>query len=72
MTKYIKTILSVAIHHPVLHPIFGEGVTKVSIEDEAGGFFLRIKQEEMEIRMDMEELEEVVKAARVLIKQERK
>ena len=71
MTQYLTTPISVAVHLKAHSPIFGDQVTTVTVDDEAGGPFLVIKQSTdsgmAELRMDMEELEAVVVAARSLI-----
>ena len=72
--KYKTTILQVAIHREESNPIFGEGNTYVSVDDEAGGPFLTIQQTEdvMEngkVRMDYEEFMAVAEAAKMLMHQ---
>ncbi len=71
MSEYIETPISVAVHLKTHNPVFGEQVTTVIVDDEAGGPFLVLKQSKdtglQELRMDMEELEAVVIAARKLI-----
>lgn len=68
------TILSVSVHRDTENPIFGEGATHVSIEDEAGGGFITLKQSndsaEMGLlRLDLDELDAIQAAARMLIDQ---
>jgi hypothetical protein len=60
------TCLSVAIHQDD-QAIFGEGVITVTLEDEAAGAFLILSDGENKIRIDIDELEAVVIAARNLI-----
>ena len=73
--KYQSTILSVAIHRPADSPIYGECVTTVRVEDEAGGAFIAIRQNERqgvaegEIWLDPEELELIAAEARKLLAQ---
>ena len=73
--KYQSTILSVAIHRPCDNPIYGECVTTVRVEDEAGGAFIAIRQNERpgvaegEIWLDSEELELIVNEARRMLLQ---
>jgi hypothetical protein len=74
MTKYVTTILKVAIHREEENPVFGEGNTYVRIEDEAGGPFIIIEQddsynEEKNIRVDYEELLVIAEAAKMLMQQ---
>ena len=59
----MKTILKVAIHPKDANPVFGVGVTHVSIEDEAAGGFILLTQHnerpEGVLAFDIEELEEI-------------
>lgn len=53
--------------HPATdNPIFGERVTRVRLDDEAGGPFVKIIQSTdeglQEIRVDFDEVEHIVKA----------
>lgn len=68
---YKATPLKVSIHNRITNPIFGEQVTHLEIDDEAAGPFLILNQEclgEMNtIRLDIEELEVIVKEARKMI-----
>lgn len=70
--KYpIATSIEVSVHRAQDNPIFGEGTTKVRVEDEGGGSFIVLTQtsEESEgkLRFDLDELECVVKVAKELI-----
>lgn len=68
MGEYKKTVTEITVHLKADNPIFGESVTKVALEDEAGGFFIILSQNEKnELRFDLEELDLVVDAARELI-----
>jgi|694.fasta_scaffold35270_9 hypothetical protein len=73
MTKYVTTILKVAVHREEENPVFGEGNTFVSIEDEAAGPFIIIEQDDYEsnrtIRIDYEELLAINEAAKMLMHQ---
>ncbi len=70
--EYKVTPLKVAIHNKITNPLFGESVTHLEIDDEAEGPFIVLRQEsegeDEIIRLDMEELEVIVKEARKLIK----
>ena len=59
----MKTIIKVAIHPKDANPVFGVGVTHVSIEDEASGGFILLAQHnerpEGVLAFDIEELEEI-------------
>ena len=66
------TPLSVVVHYKSDSPHFGESVVTVSTDDEAGGAFIVLKSneerlEEGQIRVDMAQLELIVKEARKLI-----
>ena len=74
MSKYKTTILQVCIHREESNPIFGEGNTYVSVDDEAGGPFLTIEQTDVvmengKVRMDYEEFMAVAEAAKMLMHQ---
>ena len=78
MTKYATTILKVAVHRESENPVFGEGNTYVSVDDEAGGPFLTIEQDTdgynnsigtAAIRIDYEEFLAVAEAAKMLMHQ---
>ncbi len=71
MSEYIETPITVAVHLKAHNPIYGEQVTTVTVDDESEGPFIIIKQNTYkglpEIRLNMDELEAVVIAARKLI-----
>ena len=70
------TPIGMAVHLPDESPIYGESTIHVLVEDEAGGAFIVLRQvasdgEDMkpgEVRLDLEELEAVMRAARRLIR----
>ena len=68
---YLSTPLSISV--PTVNPIYGEGATHVTLEDEAGGPYIILRQcdddsKVGEVRFDIEELREVLAAAEGLIK----
>ena len=74
MSTYKTTILQVSVHREESNPIFGEGNTYVSVDDEAAGPFLIIQQhdensEPGKVRMDYEEFMAVAEAAKMLMHQ---
>ena len=74
MSEFKTTILQVAVHREDANPVFGEGVTYVRVEDEAGGPFLIIEQHNDDVRpgtvrMDYEEFLAVAEAAKMLMHQ---
>lgn len=71
--KYKSTIIGISIHLENMNPVYGEGVTHVNVQDEAGGPFITLSQvgeEKLEcVRVDMEELEMITAEAKKLIGQ---
>jgi len=72
--KYKSTILKIAIHTENMNPIFGESVTHVGVDDDAGGPFLVLSQcndeiKEGEVRVDFEEFEQIYLASKTLMAQ---
>lgn len=69
MTTYRVTPISTHITREGQHPIFGEGIL-ISLDDEAGGAFLVIKNtgdDGGSIRVELEELEILLIEARKLM-----
>ena len=74
MSNYKTTIMQVSIHREEVSPIFGEGNTYVSIDDEAAGPYIVIEQhdensESGKLRFDYEEFMAVAEAAKMLMHQ---
>ena len=76
MTAYNRTIRCVYITpaDDTVSPIYSEKAVIVTVEDEAGGPFILINTTSSdschgEVRLDLEELQEVVEVARELINQ---
>lgn len=73
MTDYELTMTAVVIHSRGTNPLFGEGILRIRLDDEAGGPFLVLEQEidgeENEIRLDFEEIPLIVRAANLLQQQ---
>lgn len=68
--KILTTPLTYAVHNENDSPVFGESTTHVSVEDEAGGAFILLKQfngGEQVLRFDLDELLAVTEAAKKLI-----
>lgn len=73
MSMYKTTPMAISVHLAYENPVYGECSTMVAVDDEAGGAFIVIKQSDDQaaigtVRMDLEQLEAVVAAARKLIK----
>lgn len=72
--KYNTYITELAVCQGKENPVFGELVTKIRLQDEAAGMFLEIVQEgndtngyeQQVIRLEFDELREIVKAANIL------
>jgi hypothetical protein len=72
--KFATTTLKFAVHREDVNPVFGEGVTFVSVDDEAAGPFLVIEQHDDDVqpgivRFDYEEFLAVAEAAKTLMHQ---
>jgi len=73
MSTWKSTPLSVSVHYKGESPHYGESAVTVSTDDEAGGAFivLRSNEERLDkghIRVDLAQLELIVKESRRLIK----
>ena len=71
--KYIQTIKSIMVY-PEGEPWFHEFATKVSLEDEGGGYYVVLTQspdapEPAQVRLDPSELDVVYSAAKQLLTQ---
>lgn len=65
------TITEVSVHPEDENPVFGRDTTRVRLDDEGGGAFVKLIQEneigDMNVvRLDFKELETIVKAIRLL------
>ena len=64
------TVTEIAVHKETESPIFGELVTYVKLDDEAGGMFIKLAQNSdtgyNEIRLDFNEIEYILKAIETL------
>ena len=61
-----QAITSITVFREGDNPVFGESRTKVSLDDEAAGFFVVLEQEQGSLRFDFDEFEEIVKAVNQL------
>lgn len=65
------TVTEIAIHREDQSPIFGDLTTRVSVDDEGGGPFVRVTQDTTEdgpqvLRMDFKEVDHLVQAINIL------
>jgi len=73
-SKYLATVIAASIHRPSENPIFGEGVTHVTIADEGAGAFLRLcqfdeSQRSGEVVIDIDELDLIRDVGRKMIEE---
>lgn len=73
-SKYLVTVIAASIHRPSENPIFGEGVTHVTIADEGAGAFLRLcqfdeSQRSGEVVIDIDELDLIRDVGRKMIEE---
>jgi hypothetical protein len=72
MSKFHTLTTKINIYHDTDHPVFGENITEVSIEDEAAGPFIVLEQagykDRGKLKFDLEELELVLNVARYLVR----
>ena len=66
----MRTVTEVAIHNDGDSPVFGESVTRVRLEDDAGGAFLVVSQEDRELRLDYDKLVDIIESAKWLLDQQ--
>jgi hypothetical protein len=59
---YMQTITAIAVHPPDLDPVFDEGIITVRLDDEAGGPFVVLEQDDQQVRVCFEEVEALVQA----------
>jgi hypothetical protein len=59
----------VTFFHSTQNPLYGEGVTKLRLEDEGAGIFFTLMQDDDNIRMDEEEFILILEHMKLLKKQ---
>jgi len=63
------TITEISVHPSTESPIFGEQVTRIRLDNEGAGYFVRIVQDgEPFVWLDFDELEYVIQAVNMLKK----
>ena len=60
--SYMQTITAIVVHPPDLNPVFAPGVITVRLDDEAGGPFVALEQDDQQVRVCFEEVEALVQA----------
>ena len=63
MSKYITSTISTVVHLDDRNPIYGEGVTTITIDDEAAGGYIVLTQDDQTIKLDPDELQLITKTA---------
>lgn len=72
MTKYKTTTLKVAVSIGDESPVFGENTVSIEVQDEAGGWYLKICDTNgAEIGIDFDQLDAIYQAAQELRKLEK-
>ena len=70
----ITTITQITIHRDDSNPVFGSDLTRVTLDDNAAGPYLIVHQPDVSepgtLRIELDELEQVLKAARRLMRQQ--
>ena len=65
----MSAITRVSVGQKEEHPPFGEQVISIELEDEAGGCFFILRQDDNVIRINPEEIPLIAKAARRMLRQ---
>lgn len=66
----MSAITRVSVGQKEEHPLFGEQVISVELEDEGGGGFFILRQDGNSIRINLEEFDLIAQAARMMLGQE--
>jgi len=71
MSAYKKTVVSVMVSMGEGSPLYAEGATKITLEDEAGGGFLVLTQDDMSngLRLDLDELEFIYNVGKQMVEE---
>jgi hypothetical protein len=62
------TPIAVSLHRESEHPLYGEGVIHLKLEDDAGGYFFHVSQDGEGFKIDYLEIKAMVAAADYLLK----
>ena len=72
--KYKSMVTELSIYPETDNPIFGEGITKISLDDEGGGIFINISQPANTtqgiLSFNIDEIDIIFESIKVLIEQE--
>lgn len=66
----MSAITRVSVGPDKEHPLFGEQVISVELEDEGGGGFFILRQDGNSIRVNLEEFDLIAQSARMMLGQE--
>lgn len=61
------TPIAVSIHREKEHPLYGEGVIHLKLEDDAGGFYFFVSQDDGGFKIDADEIKQLAIAAKFLL-----
>lgn len=64
---YRTTTTQIVVHREGDNPIYGESATRIRLEDETGGLFVVLEQDAGSVKLDPEELNIVIEAAKQLL-----
>ena len=69
MSSLKMTPIAVSIHRETEHPLFGEGVIHLKLEDDAGGFgfYFTVSQDDIGFKIDFDEIKQLVIAGKFLL-----
>lgn len=71
--SYTTTTTEIVVHRSGTNFAYGQGATRVCLDDEAGGAFIVLRQDDSlrngEIRLDVEEIDLIQQAAKTLLSQ---
>lgn len=71
MAEHRTTITEIAVHKAADDPVSFKAIQVQLAGDQAGGYFIRLQQEDQEIELDPEELPLALEAAEQLLRQVR-
>lgn len=61
------TPIAVSLHRETEHPLFGEGVIHLKLEDDAAGYYFSVSQDDVSFKIDEDEIKELVIASKFLL-----
>ena len=70
--KYAQTVIAVSVHPVGVNPVFGEGITHIRLNDDAGGYYIELEQSNDDstngvVKFDPAEWDEINAAVKSLL-----